>query len=104
MQFPQDSVLLDGSASTDDIGIVKYTWDLTAGDPNAVTMQGQYSRRLLAENLQPGMYTFTLTVSDGVGQIDKDDVDVIVEGVNTILACFFVVFLCLTFSSVIRHL
>ncbi|WP_052402702.1 sugar-binding protein [Methanococcoides methylutens] len=69
-------VTLDGSASTDDVGIASYVWDFDSSDglqqdATGAVVQHSYS---LA-----GVYTATLTVTDGDGEIDSDTVLVTVE-------------------------
>lgn len=78
IQLPVDSVLLDGTASSDDFGIVQYSWTSENSD---VIMLGDDNARMLVENLKEGVYTFTLSVMDAEGQTDKDSVDVYVTGV-----------------------
>jgi PKD repeat protein len=67
------AVTFDGSNSTDDNGIVSYTWNF--GDGTAV-----------ASDVSPvhtyataGTYTVTLTVPDTIGQTDSDTMEVVVS-------------------------
>jgi PKD repeat protein len=67
------AVTFDGSNSTDDNGIVSYSWDF--GDGTAV-----------ASDVSPvhtyataGTYTVTLTVTDTIGQTDSDTMEVVVS-------------------------
>ncbi|XP_052813412.1 uncharacterized protein LOC128240703 isoform X3 [Mya arenaria] len=78
IQLPVDSVLLDGRKSSDDIAIVQYMWKLTNGQPG-VSLEGDESARLMVEDLEEGEYTFTLTVTDALGQTDDDTVNVYVK-------------------------
>ena len=66
------SLTLDGSGSTDNVGITSYTW--TFGDGQ--TAIGQTVTHAYAD---PGIYTVTLTVTDAAGNTDTDTVTVTVE-------------------------
>ncbi|XP_035659768.1 dyslexia-associated protein KIAA0319-like isoform X1 [Branchiostoma floridae] len=80
IQMPQNSVVLNGSKSTDDKGIVSYEW---AKEGDAVAdMQGTRSSILHVSNMEVGDYTFTLTVTDISGQEDSASVTVIVQPEN----------------------
>lgn len=65
------TVILDGSASTDSDGsIVEYDWEQTSG--NTVALTGSGPTRSFVPSL-PGTYTFDLTVTDnGVEVVDPD--------------------------------
>jgi len=77
----EDTVVhFDGSGSSDDVGIVSYSWDFDASnditvDANGVTTTHTYSN--------PGTYTVTLTVSDFAGNSDNDTLTVTVNEVTT---------------------
>jgi len=62
-------VTFDGSGSTDDVGIVNYTWTFTDG--TAQTLYGVAPTYTFAE---PGVYTVNLMVTDAVGLSDNDTV------------------------------
>lgn len=68
------TVTLDGSGSSDDVGIVSYLWaegaTVIAEGPNAV---------LTDISVEEGVHTFTLRVEDGEGQIDTDTVTVTIS-------------------------
>jgi len=69
-------VTLDGSASTDDVGIVSHVWDFDDSDglqQDATSAVVQHSYGVA------GTYAATLTVTDVEGEIDSDTVLVIVQ-------------------------
>ena len=71
-----DTVTLDGSAFTDDIGIESYVWDFDDSnglqqDATGAAVQHTYNTA--------GTYTATLTVSDVDGNADSDTVAIIVN-------------------------
>ncbi|XP_066268717.1 dyslexia-associated protein KIAA0319-like protein isoform X2 [Branchiostoma lanceolatum] len=80
IQMPQNSVVLNGSKSTDDKGIVSYEW-VKEGD-NVADMQGTRTSILHVSNMEVGDYTFTLTVTDSAEQEDDASVTVIVQPEN----------------------
>lgn len=88
IQLPRDSTLLDGRSSTDDRDIVSYSWSLTSGDGRSLSLTGENTPQMLVEGLQAGNYVFTLTVTDALGQTDKDDVMVSVAGVQNAFSHF----------------
>ncbi|MDO9536849.1 MAG: PKD domain-containing protein [Thermoplasmata archaeon] len=61
-------VYLDGSGSTDNVGIVNYTWSFYDGGP-LVNLYGVNVSYVFA---QPGNYTITLNISDASGNWDAD--------------------------------
>ena len=82
-----DTVTLNGSASSDNVGIVTYNW--TFADTNIVNLSGEVAHQVFASE---GIYVINLTVSDGAGNSDWDTVNVTVEkkissilGANAIL-------------------
>ncbi|MCU0799638.1 MAG: PKD domain-containing protein, partial [Candidatus Thermoplasmatota archaeon] len=72
------TVVLNGSMSTDNIGITNWTWRWEEG-PEEVVLEGmQVSFRFDRE----GTYIVTLTVRDGSGNVGLDTITVAVEGSN----------------------
>ncbi len=68
------TVVLDGSGSTDDVGVVNYTWTFDDG--------GAKSRHVVMfayRFANVGTYTITLTVRDAAGGSDSDTVVVVVS-------------------------
>jgi len=80
IQLPVDTIVLDGSKSTDDVRIINYIWDQTSGDQGGVQVDGEFTPRLTVKNLKEGEYIFNLTVFDENGQADDDDVTIYVKG------------------------
>ncbi len=75
---PGDSVTLDGSASTDNVGIVSHLWTFDdQGTP--VTLQDVVVEHTFGSW---GRYVVTLVVTDAEGNIDTDMVDVLVGDVT----------------------
>jgi len=66
-----EMVTLDGSASTDDSGIVSYDWS----EGGSTIATGQTAM----VNFAVGTHTITLTVTDGAGLTDTDTVVVVVQ-------------------------
>ncbi len=59
------SVSFDGTGSTDDVGIVNYTWDFGDGTTG-------YDSTTTHVNGGAGVFTVTLTVRDAAGNTDTD--------------------------------
>ncbi|KAM4600395.1 dyslexia-associated protein KIAA0319 [Polymixia lowei] len=68
--LPVNSVVLDGTSSTDDQAIVGYHWESTSGPPG-LKMEGVDKAVATATGLRMGRYTFRLTVSDQEGATDS---------------------------------
>jgi len=70
-----DTVTFDGSGSSDDVGVVNYTWTFTSGG-STVTLYGESPEHTFAT---AGSYNVTLTVKDAEDQTDTDSMMVTVE-------------------------
>lgn len=78
--WPNNSVTLDGSASKDDREIVSWEWTKDSSvESKAVDMQNTRTPNLHLSNLELGMYTFVLKVTDGSNQSSTDNVSVLVK-------------------------
>ncbi|XP_073204849.1 kunitz-type protease inhibitor 1 isoform X2 [Lepidochelys kempii] len=73
---PQEPVLLRGTESSDDHGIVSYDWKLLLGDTSVVVEKGSDQAEI--SNLQEGQYVFQLTVTDSAGQQDSSNITIMV--------------------------
>ncbi|HTQ65128.1 MAG TPA: PKD domain-containing protein [Puia sp.] len=81
--LPTNSVGLTGSNSSDADGTIKsYSWTRTAG-PTQFTISNAAVSNPTVSNLVAGTYTFRLTVTDNMGAIGFDDVNVIVNSGTT---------------------
>lgn len=80
--LPQDSALLDGSASADSDGrIILYRWTKIYSPSSGLIVQAD-SSKTIARHLGVGMYQFELTVKDNDGATAKDTVQVVVKNEN----------------------
>ena len=85
--LPTNTVILDGSGSTDpDNDITEYAWTKILG-PETFTMSSKNSAQTQAGNLTEGIYHFELTVSDALGFFSKDTVRVSVNPASVVTAC-----------------
>ncbi len=67
----------DGSASTDNVGIVSYEWTFRDGTPQTLT-----GAKPTYNFATPGVYTVTLNVTDVVGRWDTDELVITVLDVT----------------------
>lgn len=72
--YSGDTVAFNGSASTDDVGIVSYTWTFRYGDLNRTFANESFEFRFT----ETGTYNVTLNVTDADGHWDTDVVTIIV--------------------------
>ncbi|XP_067094812.1 dyslexia-associated protein KIAA0319 isoform X1 [Osmerus mordax] len=70
LTLPVTSIMLDGSGSTDDHGIVSYHWDTISGPPG-LKIERVDKAIATATGLRAGRYTFRLIVSDQEGARDS---------------------------------
>jgi hypothetical protein len=76
--LPVNSILLDGSASTDaEKNIASYEWKLVYG-PSIVNIAKPGSVKTMVEKLVKGIYNLELKVTDNFGFINFDNVEVTV--------------------------
>ena len=75
--LPEDSVILDGSNSTDDGTIIKYEWSNVSG-PTVPCIENASSIRAVAKGLKEGEYRFRLSVTDIALLCDQDMITVFV--------------------------
>ncbi|XP_055358980.1 dyslexia-associated protein KIAA0319 isoform X2 [Betta splendens] len=76
--FPVSSLLLNGSSSTDDRGIVRYHWEAVRGPPG-LNIDGVGLAVATVTGLRVGRYTFRLTVADQQGATDSASLTVWVQ-------------------------
>uniref|UniRef100_A0A1A9WUV5 MANSC domain-containing protein n=1 Tax=Glossina brevipalpis TaxID=37001 RepID=A0A1A9WUV5_9MUSC len=80
LYLPNNNVTLNGTASSDDHEIMAWEWTKDAGDESkAVDMQNTRTPYVQLSNLEEGMYTFVLKVTDGSGQSSTAKVHVFVK-------------------------
>lgn len=79
--LPTDSVLVDGSASSDPDGLIKeWFWKKISG-PSSASIVTATSVTTLIKNLTPGSYHFELKVTDNGGLFALDTMMVVVDEV-----------------------
>lgn len=79
LTVPLTSALIDGSQSTDDTKIVKYHWEKVDGPFLGEVILAD-APLLRLSNLEPGNYTFRLTITDTDGAINSTTATLIVRG------------------------
>lgn len=79
--LPINTVVLDGSRSTDDVNIVSYKWELRKGplNDNNVFDSTADTKILQLKNLLAGTYVFRLTVKDSDGETDSTETTITVN-------------------------
>ena len=82
ISLPTNSILLDGSASSDPDGsITTWQWSKVSG-PSSFTIANAGIAKTQVNDLAEGTYFFELKVTDAEGLFDKDIMQVIVDGPN----------------------
>lgn len=83
LSLPTDSLLLDGSSSSDPDGtIVLYEWEKFSG-PASFNIATAAADKTMVRNLVRGVYEFVLTVQDNYGLSSRDTMSVTVVAVGT---------------------
>lgn len=78
LTLPSDATSLDGSGSTDDLGIETYLWEQVSGPGQAVLAKTDQVQADVS-GLQEGTYVFSLTVQDTQGDSNTAQVTVTVK-------------------------
>jgi len=73
-----EEFILDGSDSTDDVGIVDWTWSYPTDDGVSIRI-GDTSWVKMTNNFPLGLHDFVLTVRDAEGNVDSDTCSVQVK-------------------------
>ena len=82
IKLPNDSALLDGTASSDPDGkITEWQWEKIAG-PSSFVIQNALANASRIRKLTPGVYSFELKVTDNDGLSDKDTVKIFVDSAS----------------------
>lgn len=81
IQLPTNTVILDGSKSTDDVKIVSYKWEELKGPmkEKSFVTSSKDSQILQLKNLVAGVYKFRLTVTDSNGETDNTEASLTVK-------------------------
>ena len=78
LYLPNNEVDLHGNMSSDDHGIVGWEWTRANSPPGgkelAADTNNMRTQNPHLSNLEEGVYTFTLKVTDAKGQTDEDQV------------------------------
>jgi hypothetical protein len=78
IQLPQDTVLLQGSATVEYGSVASYLWEKVSGP--GVAISGAETAEAVLENLGEGIYVFRLTATSDAGFSASDEVTVTVLG------------------------
>ncbi|CAI5661478.1 unnamed protein product [Oreochromis niloticus] len=84
LSLPVSSLLLNGSGSSDDRGIVSYRWEAVSGPPG-LRLDDADQPVATASGVRAGRYTFRLTVSDQEGATDSASLTVRVLEASSLL-------------------
>lgn len=91
-----DAILLDASGSSDNVGIVRWTWTLRDGD-DTVTLEGERVSYVFKET---GEHEVTLTVEDADGNRGTADMTVTVNGNGWLFLVIALIVLVLVASTI----
>jgi len=72
VKLPENTAIINGSATDADGDIVSYAWDKLSGP--AATLLNEDTPNLTLEDLQAGRYEFILEVEDNDGGLDTDEI------------------------------
>lgn len=84
LSVPVSSLLLNGSGSSDDSGIVSYRWEAVSGPPG-LRLDDADQPVATASGVRAGRYTFRLTVSDQEGATDSASLTIKVPEASSFL-------------------
>ncbi|HRP30596.1 MAG TPA: PKD domain-containing protein, partial [Agriterribacter sp.] len=85
IQLPQAVITLDGSKSYSSKGeIASYNWEKVSG-PGSLSIINSGTAYPAIQNIEPGVYTFRLTVKDSGGNTNSDDVTITIVDEEMIL-------------------
>ena len=77
--LPTDSILLDGSASSDPDGVISsWVWKKISGPPS-FNINAASTSKTIVKSLVMGTYQFELMVTDNEGRFDIDIIQIIVD-------------------------
>jgi len=76
--LPTSSTTLTGNGADADGTIAAYQWQQVSG-PSASTLSATNTANITISNVQAGVYTYRLTVTDNGGATDIDDVTLTVN-------------------------
>ena len=77
--LPKNQVTLHGNQSSDDHGILSWEWTRSGNELLAADTKDMRTQHPTISNLQEGVYTFHLKVTDVKGQTGEDDMSVYVK-------------------------
>jgi predicted esterase len=78
--YPQNDIVITNYAASKD-GLHSYSWTQLEGPP--IDMTEQVTSTLSLPNVQPGKYSFVLTIADNFSRSVSDTIDVTVYPINT---------------------
>ncbi len=79
LYLPKNEITLNGNKSTDDHGIVSWEWTRAGETKLAADSKNMRTSNPYLSNLEEGMYTYNLKVTDAKGQTSEDEVNIYVK-------------------------